>query len=276
MKNKLEDIMFKDGWKLSIRANGGTKIFGLIMLYLIIQICIVSAVPKIEPYVNDFAHLLTPDEINNLNLQADAIEQKTTYEIAIVTVQNTNGEDRIQFANELGDENGVGKKGKANGIVVLWSIEDGGAIATGRYSESILNDAKVGRIGRESRPYFDNGSYYQAFNFILTNINTEITAYQNSGTTSSSNSGTIDTSTLFLIIAIIVIAIIIWIFFLKPSYDSSYDDGYSSGAGTGVAIGSILGSNSSSSSSNSSSGGGFRGGSFGGAVGGFGGGGGKW
>jgi uncharacterized protein len=244
------------------------KLFSLVVLYFIIQICIVSAVPRIEPYVNDFAHLLTPDEINSLNLQADAIEQNTTYEVAIVTVQNTGGEDRIQFANELGDENGVGKKDKANGVVVLWSVEDGGAIATGRYSESILNDAKVGRIGREARPYFDNGSYYQAFNFILTNINTEITAYQNSATTNSSNNN-IDGNTLFIIIAIIVLAIILWVVFIKPSLDSSYDDDddYSTGVGTGTAVGSILGRSSSSNSSSR----GFRGGSFGGGS--FGGGG---
>ena len=220
----------------------------IILLVLIIK---VSAVPKIEPYVNDFAHLLTSDEIAKLNLQADAIEQNTTYEIAIVTVQNTEGQDRIEYANKIGDENGVGKKGKDNGVVVLWSVEDGGAIATGRFSESILNDAKVVRIGKAARPYFDNKQYYQAFSYILTQIGTEIQAKDINQSSSTNTSGVSDNT----FILIILIVCMIWIFFRV----------FGIGRGS-ILSGITLGSISTSSSSGGSS---FGGGGFGGGGGRF-------
>lgn len=228
----------------------------LIFIIFIISINITSAaVPKIEPYVNDFAHLLTQDEITKLNLQADLIEKNTTYEIAIVTVENTGGEDRIQFANKIGDENGVGKKGKDNGIVVLWSIGDdaGGAIATGRYSESIFNDAKVARIGKAARPLFDEGKYYDAFSQILTDIDKELVTSQDGSVTNStglnpSTSGTDDSKWIIRIIFIVAV-----IFFLLRFFDVG--DIFS-----GIAIGSILGGLG----GKKSGGGSFGGGSFGG------------
>jgi len=146
---------------------------GIIIMFFI---SIVSAVPKIVPYVNDFADVLTPEQELNLNVVLDTIEKNTTYEIAIVTVPDTGGQERVEYANRIGDENGVGKRELSNGIVVLWSLdnEKGGAIGTGRGSESIFNDAKVGRIGRDSEDYFFNESYYEGFQIIITELSKEI------------------------------------------------------------------------------------------------------
>jgi uncharacterized protein len=227
----------------------------LLIFTILLNISIVSAVPKIEPYVNDFAHLLTSDEIIKLNIQADLIEQNTSYEIAMVTVQNTEGQDRIEYANKIGDENGVGKKDKDNGVVILWSVEDGGAIATGRYSESILNDAKVARIGKAARPLFDEGKYYEAFSQILSDVDKEIVASQDGSVTNSTGlnpSGSGDGG----INIILVIFVIVGAFYFLKLLGAS--DLFS-----GLAIGSVL-SSSGSSSSSSSSGGSFGGGSFGG------------
>ena len=155
----------------------------LILLIITMVTASVSAavdIPKIEPYVNDFAGLLTPEEELQLNILADTIEVNTTFEIAIVTIDGTRGQNRVEFANEIGDLNGVGKKDLDNGVVVMWSTGDdfGGAIATGRGSESFLTDATVGIIGRDSRSYFDKGEYAAAFNYILTELNKEIINHQ--------------------------------------------------------------------------------------------------
>jgi uncharacterized protein len=221
-------------------------------------------VPKIAPYVNDFAGVLSDQQEADLNLMCDAIEKNTTYEIAIVTVQDTQGMDRIEFANKIGDENGVGKKGQDNGIVVLWSMsnEKGGAIATGRFAESILNDAKVGQIGRVNRPYFDKGDYYNGFKQIILAIETEIKA-ETAAQPNIIASQKEDSSAVFAILIIFgVIMILVGIF------NSPFDF---------ILLGtasSILSSSGRSSGSSGSSGGGFSGGSFGGGS--FGGGGGRF
>lgn len=241
------------------------KIFLLILICLQISICS-AVIPKIEPYVNDYAHLLTADEITRLNIQADNIEKNTTYEIALVTIQTTDGLDRVTFANKIGDENGVGKKGKDNGIVVLWSMDNerGGAIATGRFSESILNDAKVARIGRESRPYFDNGSYYLAFDYVLKQINYELTNQAISNSTAISSNQANDSGGQIIFVVIVLVFIVI----IYLSRSNAFSGG--GGIGEGIVLGSIL----SKGGRGSSGGGGFSGGSFGGGS--FGGGGSKF
>lgn len=104
----------------------GKKLIFAVLISFIYLIHFVAAVPKIVPYVNDFGNVLTQDQISNLNLYLDQVEKNTSYEIAVVTVQDTEGQDRLEYANEIGDQNGVGKKGQDNGIVILYSLKDGG------------------------------------------------------------------------------------------------------------------------------------------------------
>lgn len=225
------------------------KIIILVAIFIFIQS--VSAIPRIEPYVNDFAGVLSKEDVSRLNILADSIEKNTSYEIAIVIVQNTEGEDPVIYANKIGDENGVGKKDKDNGIVVLWSIEDKmGAIATGRYSESILNDAKVGRIGRESKPYFLNHSYYLGFQYILENINNEISSSELQASTNKPDEE--GSSIPWIILAFIAV----WLLLKFLRYIADDEDLWDVGVGVGIAS-SVLSSSSSSGSS-------FGGGSFGG------------
>ena len=178
------------------------KLFTALMLgFFLISLVVAVDVPRIAPYVNDFAGLMGSDEVLALNLLCDSIENTTGYEIAIVIVSNTGGEDTVQFANKIGDLNGVGKKDLDNGIVVLWSLdnEKGGAIATGRGSESILNDAKVGEIGRAARPLFDKGNYSEGFAQIVNDINAVIVLKQNGTAIVLGDTSSDDGSTLFLI-----------------------------------------------------------------------------
>jgi uncharacterized protein len=152
------------------------KLFTYLFI-LIISLTLVSAVPKITPYVNDYANILTPNEITQLNLQVDQIEKNTTYEIAIVTILNTEGMNEIEYANRIGDENGVGKKELSNGMVILLSMETRKiVIGTGRGSEGIINDAKAGRIIDKAVPNFKEGNYYEGFSSILNDLNSEITS----------------------------------------------------------------------------------------------------
>ena len=225
----------------------------LILSYIIFTLVgpVVSAVPKIEPYVNDYANILNQQEEMNLNLICDEIEKNTTYEIAIVTLPNTEGQARLEYGNKIGDENGVGKLDKDNGVVVLYSLENerGGAIATGRGSESIFNDAKVGRIGREAKSLCDEEKYYDCFYFIVTELNKEINVIDNSTNIPvDETQNSLSLITLLIILGLIVIFVVI----AATSNGNSSNDSYSGS------------SSSSSSSSGGSSGGSFGGGSFGG------------
>jgi len=211
--------------------------------------------------VSDFANTMSASDVSNLAAEINDIELATGIEIAIVTVESTEGQGRVLYANYIGDQNGVGKADLDNGIVVLWSLdnEKGGAIATGRGIGDVLNDAKVSRLGRESRPYFDEGDYYQGFHLILVGISQELNA---SGTTTEKESFETTyaalpgwTKVLLWILGIIVLLVII----------AGASSGSSGGGSSGFAGGYVGGSGGWS----GGGGGGFSGGGFGGGGGGF-------
>ena len=274
-------------------------ISGIIILLLI---GIVYGYPKLDNYVNDFAGLLSVEEETKLNEEIHNINLNYSVEIAIVTIQNTEGDGRVNYANRIGEENGVGKKGKDNGIVVLWSLdnEKGGAIATGRGIGSILNDAKVTRIGRASREFFDQKQYYQAFEFILNEIKVELDKAQSQGdqlaTESTNPDLNLNKTLISIVVLIFVIFIVGKIFTRRGGYSDDYKPTRSKSTGHSyipilippISSGSSKSSSYKSSSSDdddddysgrsssyvghSSSSGGFSG--FGGGS--FGGGGGSW
>jgi len=126
--------------------------------------------------VNDFAGLMTPEQEQTLTDKLIKVNQETSVEIAVVTIYSTDSEDRLDFANHLGENNGVGKKATDNGVVLLWSVqnENGGAIAPGRGIEAVLNDAKVVRIGKAARPLFDQGKTYEAFDQMIDGVVAEL------------------------------------------------------------------------------------------------------
>ncbi len=187
----------------------------LILILFIILLTSVQAVnyPTIKPFINDFANILDSANEGKLNDVCLHIEAETGVEVVIVTVKTTNGQDRVTYANRLGDQAGVGKADTDNGIVVLWSLsnEKGGAIATGRGIESTLTDIETNSIGRGSRPLFDNGKYYEGFRYILNEIQVEVGAGGITDKIVNIEEVTEEDiwSFLFIIIAIIVILFIL-------------------------------------------------------------------
>jgi len=201
-------------------------LFAFVTLILI-QITFAATYPTIQPYVNDFGNFLTSEQISSLNSRCKQIEQNTTYEIAIVTLTTTNGADRLDYANHIGEQNGVGKKESDNGLVLLWTQdnEQGLAIAVGRGAESIFNDAKVSRIARDARPLFDDGKYYEGFNKMLNDLEAELHT-TSTGEVTSTETDDITTWIIGIAVVIFIIFIILKII----------------GANTGDALeGSVLG-----------------------------------
>jgi uncharacterized protein len=182
----------------------------LLLAILILSVPVTAATyPTFTGYVNDFANILTPAEEASLNSMIVLIEHNTTVEMAVLTIQNTNGEDKVLYAAHAGDQNGVGKKATDNGIVIMWSLDNvkGGAIATGRGVGSNLPDSTTGPIGRDSRPYFDRGEYYNGFAFIISGLDKvlepQITATQPEPQPDS------ETVSVFLAAAILMAIVII-------------------------------------------------------------------
>ncbi|MDX2003070.1 MAG: TPM domain-containing protein [Chitinophagales bacterium] len=115
--------------------------------------------------VNDYAKVLSEGEIQQLNNKLIGYADSTSTEIVIVTVPTTGDYDISEYAIELGDKWGIGRKDKDNGILIVAAIEDRKLwIATGEGVEARITDGIAGSIRDEYLvPNFRSGNYYQGF-----------------------------------------------------------------------------------------------------------------
>lgn len=137
-----------------------------------------QAAPEIYLYVNDFVGVLTYDEVGALDEICYQLDQVTSDEIAVVIVNSTQPEGIDIFAVELFEASGIGKEDKDNGVLLLVSTEEElWRIEVGYGLEGILNDAKVGSIGRDNlEPYLEVGDYYPGIFYTVAALVEELTS----------------------------------------------------------------------------------------------------
>ncbi len=120
-------------------------------------------VPSPQGWVNDFAGVISPEYKEKLSSLIAELEEKTTVEIAVVTISSIAPYDEAGYARLLFDNWKPGKKGKDNGVLLLLAIKERRwRIETGYGVEGILPDGLCGEIGRNYMvPYFKEGKYAQ-------------------------------------------------------------------------------------------------------------------
>ncbi len=120
------------------------------LLLLLLLATSVFALQQPQGRVNDFADIITPEWEAKITGLIDQIEENTTSEITVITVQSLEEQPIEELALKYLEEWGVGKKETDNGIVVLVALQEREyRIETGYGVEGILPDARAGRIGRE-------------------------------------------------------------------------------------------------------------------------------
>ncbi len=128
----------------------------------------VATLPAPSGYVNDFAGVLAPGTRQSVEALCTEVNQKAHAQIAVVTVNtieaNGGGDTSIEeFAVALEEKWKVGAKGTDRGLLMLFVMNPrGGRIEVGYGLEGILNDAKVGDIGRTMSPAARQNDYNTA------------------------------------------------------------------------------------------------------------------
>jgi uncharacterized protein len=138
----------------------GIKLFG----------AVVPERPNPPRLVNDFAEILTAQEVQSLESKLEDFSNRTSTQIVIVTVKSLSGEDKAMYATEIGQKWGIGQKGSSNGIVILLkgkTMDSKGEvfIATGYGLEGALPDATCKLIvENEMIPSFKQNNYGEGIN----------------------------------------------------------------------------------------------------------------
>ncbi len=264
---------------MKLRTNKSLKT-SFILLFVAFCVNVFSQIPNRpspQRLVNDFAGIFTPAQKAELESILVMVDDSTSNQITVVTVNNLAGMDKSQYATELGQKWGVGSKQFDNGIVILikpkTDRERGELfIAVGYGLEGAIPDAIANRISDQVMiPYFKKNDYYggtvQGVAYLYKLAKGEIDV--------ASIKGKSGKGRIFFIIFIVIAIVII---FSKKRGGGNDNDGNGHTTYGGSALPWIfLGSGGFGGGSSSS--GGFGGGGFGGfGGGGFGGGGagGSW
>ena len=117
--------------------------------------------PKPAGRVNDFANVIDPATEAEINARLDQLEQKTSSEIAVVTIESLEGVSVEEYANRLFKEWGIGQAKQDNGVLVLVAPNDRAMrIEVGYGLEGVLPDGLAGEVIRDQfTPKFRNNDY---------------------------------------------------------------------------------------------------------------------
>ncbi len=112
-------------------------------------------------YVVDLAGVMNDSAQAQLNGLLLELEQKTTAQVVVLTVQSLDGDEIRGFGIKMAEKWKLGQKGKDNGVLIIVAVQDRKyTIEVGYGLEEVLPDSLVGTIGREYLiPYFRKGDY---------------------------------------------------------------------------------------------------------------------
>lgn len=251
------------------------QVLNVLLLLLIVSVSWgqgIPAKPNPQRLVNDFAGIMTPEQVSILERKLVAFNDTTSTQIAVVTVSDLGGMDIESYSYELAKSWGIGQQGKNNGVLMLVKPKIGNQrgqarIEVGYGLEGVIPDAIANRIiNQDAIPFFKKDDYYgginQATNNLMKYATGEFTAEKVDG-----NTGDVDIAVMIVILFVTFFVIFILMKVsskVKGNTITGDSKKGNDGCLNALLLGLLL--------SNTGGGGGSRGGSFGGGSG-FGGGG---
>jgi uncharacterized protein len=149
---------------MNFRHNKLAVIVSFVLFLFLVSFAVAStpeppAVPR--DYVVDLAGVINDDTKSQLNALLHELEQKTTAQVLVLTVQSLDGEEIRSFGLKIAEKWKLGQKGKDIGALLIVAVKDRKyTIEVGYGLEGVLPDSLVGTIGREYLvPYFRKGDY---------------------------------------------------------------------------------------------------------------------
>ena len=143
--------------------------FGWCVCCALAMVCAVSRaesvkdLPKPTSYVADFAGVIDAGSRARMEALGAEVERETHSTIEIVTIHSLDGDSIEDFATQLEDKWKVGPKATDRGVLMIFAMNDHKRrIEVGNGLEGVLNDAKVGDIGRSMDAELKQGGYGQA------------------------------------------------------------------------------------------------------------------
>lgn len=143
----------------------------LLSSLLVPAFCSAVEYPSHIGYVSDFADQLSPGDHQALESRLRAFERKTSVEVAVAIVPSLQGETVEAFATGLFRFWGIGKQGKNNGVLFLWTPNEHKVrIEVGYGLESAISNADAANILRETTALFREQHFAQGVEAAVSGI----------------------------------------------------------------------------------------------------------
>ncbi len=154
-----------------------------VLIVCIIAFCtfLTGATPSYtnEFYVNDYADVLSEETEKEILNTAVVMENDTTAQIVVLTIDTLNGEDIADYAVETLREWKIGTEEDDNGALIVLSVEDRKVwVSVGYGLEGTLTDIRSGQLLDEyALPYYQNDDFdtgtLMLFKAIVNEVRTE-------------------------------------------------------------------------------------------------------
>jgi uncharacterized protein len=117
---------------------------------------------KLTAYVTDETSTLSSEQKNSLETKLTRFDKETSTQVVVYMISTLGGESFEETSYEIAEKNGIGQKGKNNGVLLFIVKNDRKLrIEVGYGLEGTLPDALCDQIIRkEITPYFKQGRYY--------------------------------------------------------------------------------------------------------------------
>ncbi len=127
-------------------------------------------------YINDFANILNQETKDYVFSSSKILDEKTTAQIVVVTVESLEGQPLDDYAVNLGNQWGIGSKEKNNGLLILLALKERKVkVEIGRGLEGKMNDAKAGRfLDNYAVPYFNENNWDEGIKALYSVILSEV------------------------------------------------------------------------------------------------------
>jgi uncharacterized protein len=149
-------------------------ILGLLFFIAAAALFADSQLPAYKGPINDPAGVLSPGAVSKLEAKALAYRDQTGSEIGVLIVPTIGNESIEDYAHDVFNAWGIGKKNKDNGVLFVVAIKERKArVEVGYGLEDKLTDLEAGRlVGRNSpmAQYFRQGDYAAGTGAVLDGI----------------------------------------------------------------------------------------------------------
>ena len=135
------------------------------MLATVSNPAIADQFPEPTGYVNDFAGVLGPQDVERLETFLSRLDQAAGLQFSLVTLPDLGGGTVDDVANRLYEQWGIGRKGNNQGLLLLDAIADRKIRAEVGYGlEGALPDGRVGAIlDEQALPLLREGRRAEAY-----------------------------------------------------------------------------------------------------------------